>query len=161
MIAVIAVIAGGLGSSAGVAPAGAASSNRACDLLTAKQVKKAVGASVGAPVASKSGGHAVCDWKTTGSGDRVMLSVAILPLSGPEQAKFDQLAEEDANRTYDDLGDGAVLECTIPRRGECLAWGRLWVVVADEYLGLSLSGTDPDTEAAALEKLGRQAAKEL
>ncbi len=143
--------------------AGAASSNRACGLLTTKQVKAALGAPVGTPKASKSGGHPACDWQTTTSaGTRKGLSLAILPLGKAERTKFDDLADEDANLVVDDLGDQAVIECSVPRADECLSYGRLWVTVGDEYLGLSVSGvTAPDDEADALERLARQAVKEL
>jgi hypothetical protein len=141
----------------------AASANRACGLLTTKQVKAVLGAPVGNPKASKSGGHPACDWQTTtSSGARKGLSLAILPLGKAERTKFDDLADEDANLVVDDLGDQAVIECSVPRADECLSYGRLWVTVDDEYLGLSVSGvTAPDDEADALERLARQAVKEL
>lgn len=145
------------------APVAAASSNRACGLLTTKQVRAGIGVPVGAPVASKSGGKPVCEWRASGTaGSGPSLSVAIFPLTKADRAKFDQLADDADNRVVDDVGDHAVLECTIALRRECRSWGKLWVVVGDEYLGLSLVGAEnADEQADALEALAVHAVKEF
>jgi hypothetical protein len=64
---------------------------------------------------------------------------------------------------FDDLGDEAVLECTLGTSAQdCRSCGKLWVLVGDEYLGLSLAGpSSVEAQADALTKLGRTAAKEF
>ena len=54
-----------------------------------------------------------------------------------------------------------MIECSVPRADECLSYGRLWVTVGDSTW-VSVSGvTATDDEADALERLARQAVKEL
>ena len=163
---VLGVLAAGLVASAlfFAAPASAAASNRACGLLTTKQVEGALGTSVGAPVASKGSDGPVCEWRTAGrSGSGTSLQLTVFPITRAGRAAFAALAEDDANRSVRKLGDDAVLECTVGTSAQnCKSYGKLWVLVGDEYLGLSLAGpSSVQAQVDALTKIGRTAAEEI
>ncbi|MFN8025169.1 MAG: hypothetical protein U0W40_02090 [Acidimicrobiia bacterium] len=144
----------------GASVAGAAS-NRACGLLTTKQVQQALGAPVSAPVA-KTGSNPGCEWQTKDPKTREYLSVEIGSLGKAERARFTQLAKDPDNEVVDDLGDRAVLECAARRNGECFLLKRLWIAVGNEYLGLALVGpADTADEADALVQLGGHAVDKL
>jgi len=61
------------------------------------------------------------------------------------------------------VGDRAVLECTFRTSAQnCKSYGKLWVLVGDEYLGLSLAGpSSVQAQVDALTKIGRTAAEEI
>lgn len=152
MVAVAAVVAGGVGTT-GVAAAGGKKKTGPCSLLTRAQVADLLDTPVGKGQVERIDGGRECEWEAkedgTGGIDDAPLELSVTVFKGKEARRaFDELVRDQDNDIIDGIGDEAVADDTFPVPVAGRVGKRVFEVGVQNY---DTANWDGDPRAIALE----------
>jgi len=116
-----------------------------CALVTTDELAAAVGSEFSGGEPIEEGGSPGCAWMSTappdeGLSEPLKVEIFVFPLTAEDRQVFDEVAADPANEVVA-LGDLAIVRCDIEADTGpgCDAYGPLFVIQGNQYLGVELS----------------------